>query len=552
MATIAEENKKILRQAMDVVVGVECLFGEMPAYEVSGYYPGSSGIINADPENITLMDLSSGGFLNDGRAEPLSTDTPGYLSVIGEPMKIRLTAPAGINYASIVYIVDGEYKALYAARYSSSATLTVPASQKRKRVVRLAPGASWFFNKKTLVECNLQLRAVDTTPINPELQLSEIEFSVKEDAITPFVYRRIDKTLGVISSGTIFYTAGYPGDMSPTRKFYLADIPEISDGRVTFRGEDASRLLSESFGGAYVGRAYDAYGGGVRRYVEMIHNMLNSAGVEHEYANFPNVEPFNNGAPFFVSNEMTKRGVIAQAVNMLRFDDDEWFSAIVNYVDAGRPRLWVGRKKEIKTLTNIARPSVSVDPMLKTVKFNTLDAGADSDLDTIETVKVNGVHFGTTSEPYYSFSTSSGTIERLNPYTYKITARGTVTVTGHKILLSGDEDTQPYIYNDDYLLTGDTVTLPDFNSIATVAAVDPDDGVSVWHYHHRAAENLCDRQNILYTFDYRGDPNLQPRDYIRADVRGNGSLTDMTIDHIEIRHENGGMISTITAREGFI
>ena len=551
MSTIAEENKKILRQAMDVVVGGENPQDPMPTYEFTGYYSESSGILNADPENITLMDLSGGGFLNDGRAEPLSADTPGYLSVIGQVMRITLTGTSGerrFEGATLIGLVDGKYKR-WRAYYSGDdqTTLTIPKSSSRIRIMRLVPGPAIMFNKASLIDCTLQLRSVETTADNPELQLSEIEFSaIPETQVIESGTLQID--LAEMQSGTIYYTAGYPGDMSPVRKFYVSEIPTVTDGAITFRGEDATRFLPESTGGVYVGGGYNVEdGGGARKIVAKIHEMLEAAGIDHDYNNFPNTRPYNGGANTFISNDMSPRAIIAHVVNILCNTDNGVGSIKVNYVDAGRPRLWVGYQGGAKTLKKISRPQISIDPLIGTVKFNDyLSSVLDSEV--IETINVTDTVIRTTSKPYYDFTASSGRIEKLSHYSYKLTASGSVTVRGHPISLYGFDDKLPYVHTDEYVRHGKTITVPDVNEIGSEAA----EGGGWYSSAYTVAEALLSRENILYTFDYRGDPNLQPRDYIRVDVKGNGRLTDMTIDHIEIRHENGGMISTITAREGFI
>ena len=552
MATIAEENKKILRRAMDVVVGVDFEYMDAPTYEFSGYYSGSSKILNADPENITLMDLSGGGFLNDGRAEPLSDETPGYLSVIGQPMVINLTKPSGVfsTITTVVGAVDGAFKSWNTRYYTNTARITIPASNSRVRIVRLIAGLSLLFNKNALTSCTLQLRGVETKLDNPELQLSEIEFTVKEESarLSLYPFANVNEVVAALQEGTIYYAAGYPGDMSPVRKFYVADVPDITDGQVTIRGEDATRFLPESFPGRLIGNNVMS-GGGVRRYVAMLDELLTNAGIEHETANFPNVWPYNNGDAIWVGNDVTPRGLIAQAVNMIRSKEipfgDVYMQIVANYVDAGRPRLWTNQQQPIKVLDDISRPRVDVEPRVKSIKYGNVVADAQGSAKAIETINVKGAVIRTTSDPYYSFSASSGTIEKLSPYSYKLTANGSVTVRGVPIDFYVEDS--PFIYETGNYY-GVDIDLGDFNRVLTT---DLDESASMTFDSHNAGE-LVTRGRVLYTFDYRGDPNLQPRDYIRADVKGNGSLTDMTIDHIEIRHENGGMISTITAREGFI
>ena len=80
MATILEENRKHLRQA----VGVQCGFREStdeptsttPSNDVQVY----EGLANMDMGLLTatIMDLAGSGFLNDGKTVPMRTDTESY------------------------------------------------------------------------------------------------------------------------------------------------------------------------------------------------------------------------------------------------------------------------------------------------------------------------------------------------------------------------------------------------------------------------------------------------------------------------------------------
>lgn len=63
-------------------------------------------------------------------------------------------------------------------------------------------------------------------------------------------------------------------------------------------------------------------------------------------------------------------------------------------------------------------------------------------------------------------------------------------------------------------------------------------------------KQIGDRSNIVYKFQYRGDPHMQPRDIIHMTI--NGTVVDMTIDNLTLEHVEGGLISTIECRKGII
>lgn len=536
MATIAEENKKILRQALDVIVGTDIPFEEVTTVTASDNYTGGSGIINGNPQKPTLMDLSGDGFQNDGLAIPLDDNTDGYISKIETPLNLTITlSSATSDDLIIIGYLDGS---LHKWRFSGSGatrSVTIPANVKRIIITRIVCGEAFWFDNNTLVSCNLQLRAVETKVDNPELQMSEIEIEGYEpDDIT-------DK-IGYIGTGfPIYYTAGYPGDMSPLRKFYLGEPIEIDDKLVKIKGYDATMFLDEDFEGAYVT-------GGINGYAEWFSVLLTNSGVIHEYTNDNSSIGQTTGGRFLPNNQ-TKRKVISDMVNLFRygpFEDigTEGYQVYVNYVDAGIPKLKVGKSSKITTIENTTKPKASVEPVIKTIEFNNYVIDINSSA-TIETVTVTGIKFGETSEPYYSFSTSSGTITNLSPYKYKVTANGSATISGRKFdFMPPYPEPQtflPFEVSND--TNGITVTLEDFyGEIGEVRST----------FLYSICLGLLERSNILYEFTFRGDPKLQPRDYIRVDTDGSGTLTEMTIDTIEIKHEGGGTTSTITARKGLI
>ena len=137
---------------------------------------------------------------------------------------------------------------------------------------------------------------------------------------------------------------------------------------------------------------------------------------------------------------------------------------------------------------------------------------------------------------------------RINPYTCKITGNGNINLSGKALEFSPPQpDPEDYlpVYNE-VQTGGVTVSFEDFyGGSITGSAI-------YFNWASRIFKTLLNRSNISYEFDFRGDPNLQPRDYIRADIDGSGTLVDMTIDTIELKHEGGGTVSTITARKGFI
>lgn len=538
MPTLAEENKKILRRSLDVLVGMDIPFVEISSVTATGNYSGSSEEVNGTMQEPILMDLSNGGFKNDGLAIPLGDDTDGFVSEIGTNLVLTITLEESSNNRVVVvgYIGGIIHKWGFSGS-GSSRTITIPGNTERIIVNRVICGELFWFDNSNLVSCNLQLRAVETKADNPELQMSEIEFEGYEP-------NDITDIIGYIGTGyPIYYTSGYPGDMAPMRKFYLGEPIEFEDKTVKIKGYDATYFLDDEYGGFFGND--DA---GMVTYAEAIDAMLTQSGVDHSFVPYSayDGEDYHEGA--FLIDKGPKRSAIAQAVNIFR-DEDVARPFIVNYVDAGIPKLWTGpNTKAPVILENISRPKNIIDPILKEINVNvyTVVRAVSS---AIETIDVSGATIYEASDPYESFTVNTGTVETIDLYTCKIEASGSVTISGRKIVKApihtGGAGT-PYMLPLT-VTSGNNGVAVNLDDIFFVSILDDanDDIVIL-------IRKLMARSNISYEFEYRGDPKLQPRDYIRADIDGSGTLVDMTIDTIELKHEGGGTSSTIVARKGFI
>ena len=537
MPTIAEENTKILRRSLDVMVGMDIPFVDVSSVTASGEYAGASGNVNGAMQEPVLMALSNGGFLNDGLAVPLGDDTDGFVAQIGTNLVLTVTLDSASDDDLIVIgFIGGEMHKWTFSGSGASRTVTIPGNTERIIVNRVVCGEAFWFDNSNLVSCTLQLRSVDTKVDNPELQMSEIEIEGYEP-------NDITDIIGYIGTGyPITYTSGYPGDMAPTRQFYLGEPIEYEDKVVTIKGYDATYLLDDEYPGKGIEYVMGNNNGGLIRYTKEIDSMLTNANIPHSFVQDPQYEDYvRNFNGYIFIDKQPKRSIIAWAVNCFRTDSGS-DAFVINYVDAGIPKLWTGKDtSNAVTLENISRPTVIVDPAVKSVAMNVYEPMILSSA-LIETVDSAGAAIYETSDPYYTFSASGGTITYLSPYSYKLVGTGSINVSGRKINLWATTEVGygPY--------------LPLIETSGNSNGVDIEIGdASVESYDYKTVlQQLLSRSNISYEFQYRGDPNLQPRDYIRADIDGSGTLVDMTIDTIELKHEGGGTSSTIVARKGFI
>lgn len=100
--------------------------------------------------------------------------------------------------------------------------------------------------------------------------------------------------------------------------------------------------------------------------------------------------------------------------------------------------------------------------------------------------------------------------------------------------------------------SGEVVELPEvfFTTMPQAGTVNGTSAGSTKSMWGLFVKQIGDRSNIKYTFKYRGNPKMQPRDIIHMTI--DGKPVDMTIDNLTLEHSEGGLISTIECRKGVI
>lgn len=553
MATIREENQKLLRQPLKVECGMSVKLDDINEISIiGGGYDNYAGDVSEQVATPIYMDLSNGGFVNDGFAVPLEEEHPGIISRIA-PLTLVVYMDNPEEVPPIVTIIGTEDGVLKTWRFTRQ-VCQIPGYT-RKIITHIVIGYAWQFDNSNLISCDVQLRGVETTCDNPSLQMSEIEIKGYEPNDITDVISQLGENY------PIWYTSGYLGDMSEIRRFYLDGQISWIDKVITIRGVDATKFLDKEFAGTYLGNTSAIMTGGLNQLFSTYNSMIASAGVDAEYTNeLLNEAYFNNRCDAIYLPKKSIRELIAQASNLFKLDEtatDSGFNMQFNYVDAGRPKLTISKRiaDAVETIDNIGELEITSEPQIKEIRINApltfVNASASIKTDTIQ-----GTVFEELSEPYYSFTASAGTITRLSPTTYKLksTTQRSITVSGRKITLydpTDDGSKTPFIYlrRDEHreaLANGRTIELNDFYGFE-----------GIWDTSETVTEQLwaiCNQMAavspITYKFKWRGNPHLQPRDHINVII--NGSAVKMTIDTMTLEHENGGLVSQITARKGWI
>lgn len=546
MPRIDTENNKPIRKAMSVLCGIERPTEATAEATASNSYDNINGSVTGIPIYTKYMDLSQGGFLNDGTASPLDSNHAGIIS------NINAQGTSTLNL-TLRYLNAGSESVAYAFYYDgttlikqqldiSTTSLVINGTEGRIQLVKIAVGPSWWFNNESLISCSVALRAVETRVDNPELQISDIEIiGYEPDDV-------LDRIALIGDNMPVYYTSGYPGDMAPIRKFYLSEPITWADKQLRLRAEDATKFLEDQYSGKYVGNSDDSgLGGGVSNYADTLHEMLNNSGIEHEYVNDLVDSSYSDGEPFFLPSN-SKRSLLAQCVNLFRFMAHSG-PCYINYTDAGRPtfKALTGKGRPVCRIKDYADLLIDTDRKIKRIEMDIpyADVGTSQNIETIQTA---GTTIKEITDPYYSVATSKGSISLITPYKYKLTAEGDCTITGRPIRKYDPTDNESYTPCVVETIDGvDTVTLEEFWGMEDGASPEPGYVSSFWH---ALFYTLLARGVKKYSFTWRGDPRLQPRDYITLDV--NGVDVDMTIESITLDHSDGGLTSQIVAREGLI
>lgn len=258
--TIDIENAKQIRQPMDVLIEMN-----VPDTSVTLTFSGYSstakvadGVLGRQAWPMRgLADLQGQGFPLDGSrvlydSSISASETNGKLGVrgnIGQTVNVTVTGSTTIR--SLTVFATGATSVTYNGTTSAivggqaiipvdatSVTLTFnPAyDDQRVEVSDIIAGTILRITNENLIRAVVSLRS-DLSIINPTLPESELNVEVYNDA-------DISETVASLPEDTpITYSAGYEGDMSPTRKFYVTRQVTWADNVLSIQAVDAVHFL---------------------------------------------------------------------------------------------------------------------------------------------------------------------------------------------------------------------------------------------------------------------------------------------------------------------
>lgn len=344
MSEIDVQNSRQIRDPMDVLITME-----VPATDITLTYSGYSsakvadGILGESAWPMRLLaDLKGDGFPLDGTRvvyDPNTTASAtngkiGVRSNIGQSVSVTVTGNRTISSLSIFAtgaesvtyngttsaIVGGQVIIPVGAR-SITLTFNPASTTERIEVSEISAGTTLRITNGTLIKAVVSLRS-DLSIIDPTLPESELNVDVYNDA-------DISEIVASLPEDTpITYQAGYPGDMSPIRKFYVSGQVTWADNILSIHAVDAVHFLDQEMKtGAFISD--------LRNLARMAVDVFDDCGVtlvskESEWG-------FTTLDSRIVIERGPYRNFISELMSVFKASEATTFSPW--YVDAGIPSL---------------------------------------------------------------------------------------------------------------------------------------------------------------------------------------------------------------------
>lgn len=559
MATITSENAKQIRDPMKVHIRFEA----GGASSITGFAPTPNKSYDETLADTAMpmrkiADLQDGGFILDGSHEWYEDKAPsgnngklGLRSIAGQPVSITFIAASRIDSVT-VESTGVDYIEKSGTQYQStgldvipigatSATLTFyPDDPDGRAFIKyIIPGAIFNITNNNLISCNVQLRSnLAADNMSWEESDIDVQFYYPNDISEVLTYIQDDWPLT--------YEAGYSDEMSEVRKFYLSEPGRQEGNIVTLHGVDASTLMNE--------RTIAEFDCGAITKLSALWNkikgMLTSAGLRlsRSYITGDNLTKSKQDVP--IVPESSLRDLIAMFMNLTAILPESYrFS----FVDAGIPTLQVGER-----FTNVWQLDEEdlAEIVFETPRHINRVVNTSDEHRFDQTVKSTGRVITTAVElaegqiievDFDTFATNVSLGENFWFETKILTpisltpSRGVWKVTRNRA--------EWYLKYTPLAFSGGANQYSDGSGLPGVAIeMEPPvlgslkfNGTNI-----SSPRNLLNRPNQTIQFRFKGDPRMQPRDFLQIN-RLDGSTYRTRISGIEITHEAGGTSAVVTA-----
>lgn len=360
MSEIDIQNAKQIRQPMDVLITMTLADDDI-SMTYSGYSSAkvADGVLNQRNWSMRkLADLQGDGFPLDGTHVLYNSATQpsqangklGVRSNVGE--SVSVTATGSKMIASLTIIVTGAESVTYGGTttpitgssvtipvLSTSITMTFnPANEtERIEISDIYPDTAFRITNDNLIKATVSLRS-DLSLFDQTLPESEINIEVYHD-------EDVSEDVANIPADTpIIYQAGYEGDMSPERKFYVAGQVTWADNVLTIHAVDAVHFLDDVYIVAPLSSNNSRHIANVVRYV------LDKAGIQPDTSADRSwsttlsrwIIPENTNARTFIAFLNQTFNITDSDGDLLDGDGSLYNELQFSYIDAGRPtvRTW--------------------------------------------------------------------------------------------------------------------------------------------------------------------------------------------------------------------
>ena len=602
MSTIDTQNAKQIRDAMEVHCGLTARYtkADLSITAQSGQIAVAdsnlSVSIDADKWDMRrLADFQGEGFPLDGSCQLLDTSTPGSLasgklgirSDIGGTLTITVTSTQTIPAVTMA-VTSGEGTVTAAGQSYSlerivivpvnakSVTMTIVSTDQERRVeiASITPGITLEFSNENLTYCAVNLRA-DLSMASPSWRISDIEIRAHwPDDISEAISNVGDDV-------PIWYYAGYPGDYSKTRKFYLSEPAQMAENLITIKGEDQSHKLEDSANVA-LQRLDTTADKGRRQLYQFFCNVITACKIKATYTEAaPKASGSTKTAYSMVVTDQSPRDCVQTVMNLGHYGTF-W----PTFVDAGIPRItwskptkkWDIYEREcgdvVRTVDrNIAKITTDNENGVHCTAKRT--TSWDKLAEDIKITKGKAITKSFSDAYYWTYKVDYRTgneftrnlLNKVKWIPNKTSVQKNVKTkekykSGKK---KGQYKTKkvwfyrPTLYGKSLDITAGATSITESTGRSgTTIKVTPafygrvyQDPSWIFPNYNR----LFDRSNIGGAFTWKGDPRMQPRDVVNfhrvdPDSNGNEVVELITIESISLIHEGGGTKATIAYRKG--
>ena len=362
MSAIDVQNAKQIRDPMQVLIQLDIPDETQLTY--SGY-SGTAKIYDSSAlldysyrawPMRKLADLKEDGFPLNGTCELYdSSITPsmqngkiGVRGHVGQNLELTATSSdtikgltlsvsgaSSVTHGGTTSVIVGNQIVIQVNAASVSMTFTPINENIRVEVSSAIPGITLVINNSNIVRADVSLRS-DLSLVNQTLPESELNVDVYND-------NDITSVVASVNEDTpITYSAGYAGDMSPTRKFYISGEITWKDNIISIHAVDAVHFLED----------IEAYAPITEKESECFLNaiiyFLKRAGITPDTSEV-STDWSDNSCRWIIPKSTKARNIIAFANQCLNITDKTYKlldgrgklkdRLMFNYIDAGIPTL---------------------------------------------------------------------------------------------------------------------------------------------------------------------------------------------------------------------